>query len=178
MLLRSSATWTLKALLPPERMPLPLSAVLTSDPVYQAFYDDYTSLRAFLHSHSYTGNALGCRVALEVLNVFRDEPVLERNRALAAHLANAIAPLRDHPNVRHVRQTGMIAAFDLVDAQGRAFDWSERRGLRVVRHGLERGALLRPLGHTVYFMPPYCITPDEIDFMVGVAREGVELAIA
>ncbi len=157
---------------------LPLSAVLATEAIYQSFYDEYTKLRAFLHSHSYTGNALGCRVALEVLNVFRDEPVLERNRALAAHLANAIAPLRDHPNVRHVRQTGMIAAFDLVDAQGRAFDWSERRGLRVVRHGLERGALLRPLGHTVYFMPPYCITPDEIDFMVGVAREGVELAIA
>ena len=72
----------------------------------------------------------------------------------------------------------MIAAFDLVDAHGRAFDWTERRGLRIVRHGLERGVLLRPLGHTVYFMPPYCITPEEIDFMVDVAREGIELAIA
>ena len=157
---------------------LPLSAVLATEPIYQSFYDEYAKLRAFLHSHSYTGNALGCRVALEVLNVFRDEPVLERNRALAAHLASAIAPLRDHPNVRHVRQAGLIAAFDLVDAGGRAYDWTERRGLRVYRHGLERGALLRPLGHTVYFMPPYCITPDEIDFMVGVAREGIELAIA
>ena len=152
--------------------------MLATEAIYQSFYDEYTRLRAFLHSHSYTGNALGCRVALEVLNVFRDEPVLERNRALALHLADALAPLRHHPQVRHLRQTGMIAAFDLVDADGRAFDWTERRGLRVVRHGLERGVLLRPLGHTVYVMPPYCITPDEIDFMVGVARESIELAIA
>ncbi|HWT14379.1 MAG TPA: adenosylmethionine--8-amino-7-oxononanoate transaminase [Patescibacteria group bacterium] len=157
---------------------LPLSAVLATEAIYQSFYDEYTRLRAFLHSHSYTGNALGCRVALEVLNVFRDEPVLERIRALALHLADALAPLRHHPQVRHLRQTGMIAAFDLVDADGRAFDWTERRGLRVVHHGLDRGVLLRPLGHTVYFMPPYCILPDEIDFMVDVAREGIELAIA
>jgi adenosylmethionine-8-amino-7-oxononanoate aminotransferase len=157
---------------------LPLSAVLATEAVYQSFYDEYAKLRAFLHSHSYTGHALGCRVALEVLNIFRDEPVLDRNRVLAAHLANAIAPLRTHAHVRHVRQAGLIAAFDLVDAKGRAFDWRERRGLRVYRHGLERGALLRPLGHTVYFMPPYCITPDEIEFMVGVAREGVELAVS
>ncbi len=157
---------------------LPLSAVLATEAIYQSFYDEYARLRAFLHSHSYTGHALGCRVALEVLNVFRDEPVLERNHALAKHLASAIAPLGKHPNVRHVRQTGLIAAFDLVQADGRAFDWTERRGLRVYRHGLERGALLRPLGHTIYFMPPYCITPDEIDLMVGIAREGIELAIA
>lgn len=157
---------------------LPLSAVLATEAIYQSFYDEYTKLRAFLHSHSYTGNALGCRVALEVLNIFRDEPVLARNHALAAHLADAIAPLARHPQVRNLRQTGMIAAFDIVDAHGHAFDWRERRGLHVYRHGLERGVVLRPLGHTIYFMPPYCITPDEIDFMVGVAREGIELAIA
>lgn len=157
---------------------LPLSAVLATEAIYQSFYDEYTKLRAFLHSHSYTGHALGCRVALEVLNVFRDEPVLERNRSLAAHLSDAIAPIAAHPNVRHVRQTGMIAAFDLVDAHGCAFDWTERRGMRVYRHGLEHGVVLRPLGHTVYFMPPYCITPDEIVFMVDVAQRGVEIAIS
>ena len=156
---------------------LPLSAVLATEAIYQSFYDEYTKLRAFLHSHSYTGNALGCRVALEVLNIFRDEPVLARNHALAQHLATALAPLRHHAQVRHLRQTGMIAAFDLVDADGRAFAWSERRGLRVVRHGLERGVLLRPLGSTVYFMPPYCITPDEIRFMIEVAREGIDHAV-
>ncbi|HNR92716.1 MAG TPA: adenosylmethionine--8-amino-7-oxononanoate aminotransferase BioA, partial [Dokdonella sp.] len=78
-----------------------------------------------------------------------------------------------------VRQTGMIAALELVadKATRRPFARNDRRGLRVYRHGLERGAILRPLGDVVYFMPPYCITPDEIDFMVDVAIDGIELAV-
>ncbi|RYD14947.1 MAG: adenosylmethionine--8-amino-7-oxononanoate transaminase [Lysobacteraceae bacterium] len=158
---------------------LPLSAVLTTRRIYEAFYAEYSAGKAFLHSHSYTGNPLACRAALATLQVLRDEPVLERNRALAAHLAARLAPLADHPNVADVRQAGMIAAIELVqDRRTRApFPASERRGLRVYRHGLDRGAVLRPLGNVVYFMPPYCITPDEIDFMVEVAAEGIDLAI-
>src|SRR5687768_9434059 len=142
---------------------LPLSAVLTTARVFDAFYAEYAAGKAFLHSHSYTGNPLACRAALATLSVLRDEPVIERNRALAAHLAARIAPLADHPNVADVRQTGMIAAIELVrDRRTRTpFPAVERRGLRVYRHGLERGAVLRPLGNVVYFMPPYCITPDE-----------------
>lgn len=159
---------------------LPLSAVLTTALVYAAFYAEYAAGKAFLHSHSYTGNALACRAAVETLAIFRDEPVLERNRALAAHMALRLAPLRNHPNVAEVRQTGMIAAVELVrDAVSRApFAAGERRGLRVYRHGLERGVILRPLGHVVYFMPPYCVTEAEIDFMIDVALEGIELAVA
>jgi len=159
---------------------LPLSAVLTTTGVYDAFYADYSAGKAFLHSHSYTGNPLACRAALATLQVLRDEPVLERNRALAAHLAAKLAPLADHPHVADVRQTGMIAAVELVrDRRTREpFPAAERRGLRVYRHGLERGAVLRPLGNVVYFMPPYCIMPDEIDFMVEVAREGIDVAVA
>src|SRR5690606_24120127 len=102
------------------------------------------------------------------------------NRALSAHLAARLAPLADHPNVADVRQTGMIAAIELVrDRRTRTpFPALERRGLRVYRHGLGRGAVLRPLGNVVYFMPPYCITPDEIDFMVDVAVEGIALAVS
>ncbi|MEO7324474.1 MAG: adenosylmethionine--8-amino-7-oxononanoate transaminase [Dokdonella sp.] len=157
---------------------LPLSAVLTTDQVYSAFYAEYAAGKAFLHSHSYTGNPLACRAALATLSVLRDEPVLERNRQLAAHLAARLAPLVDHPHVADVRQTGMIAAIELVrDKATRApFPAAERRGLRVYRHGLERGAVLRPLGNVVYFMPPYCITPEEIDFMVDVAVEGIAAA--
>jgi adenosylmethionine-8-amino-7-oxononanoate aminotransferase len=158
---------------------LPLSAVLTTSRVYDAFYAEYSAGKAFLHSHSYTGNPLACRAALATLSVLRDEPVLERNRTLAAHLAAKLAPLTDHPQVADVRQTGMIAAIELVrDKRTRAaFPAAERRGLRVYRHGLERGALLRPLGNVVYFMPPYCITPEEIDFMVEVAAEGIAHAV-
>ena len=157
---------------------LPLAAVLTTRHVYDAFYAEYQSLRAFLHSHSYTGNPLACSAALATLSIFRDEPVLERNRTLAAALADAIAPLADHPHVAEVRQRGMIAAVELVrDKAARTpYDWRERRGLAVYRHGLSRGVLLRPLGNVVYFMPPYVVTPDEIALMAAVAREGIELA--
>jgi adenosylmethionine-8-amino-7-oxononanoate aminotransferase len=159
---------------------LPLSAVLATARVYDAFYAEYSAGKAFLHSHSYTGNPLACRAALATLSVLRDEPVLERNRALAAHLAARIAPLADHPNVADVRQTGMIAAIELVrDRRTRApFPAAERRGLRVYRHGLERGVVLRPLGNVIYFMPPYCITPEEIDLMVDVAIEGIDVAVS
>jgi adenosylmethionine-8-amino-7-oxononanoate aminotransferase len=159
---------------------LPLSAVLTTAQVYDAFYAEYAASKAFLHSHSYTGNPIACRAALATLSVLRDEPVLARNRALAAHLAARLAPLADHPHVGDVRQTGMIAAVELVrDKASRApFPAAERRGLRVYRHGLAHGAVLRPLGNVVYFMPPFCITPEEIDLMVDVATRGIDAAVA
>ncbi|WP_266160574.1 adenosylmethionine--8-amino-7-oxononanoate transaminase [Dyella silvatica] len=158
---------------------LPLSAVLTTTQVYEAFYAEYNAGKAFLHSHSYTGNPLACRAALATLQIFRDEPVLERNRALAAHLARRLAPLRDHPNVAEVRQTGMIAAVELVQNQDtrQPFPADERRGLRVYLHGLEHGALLRPLGNVVYFMPPYVVTEAEIDHLVDVAIAGIQHAV-
>ena len=157
---------------------LPLSAVLTTQRVYDAFYAEYASGKAFLHSHSYTGNPLACRAALATLDIFRDEPVLQRNRTLAALLAARLAPLADHPHVAEVRQTGLIAAVELVtDKAARApFPAGERRGLRVYLHALEHGVLLRPLGDVIYFMPPYVITPDEIDHMVRVAAAAIAAA--
>jgi adenosylmethionine-8-amino-7-oxononanoate aminotransferase len=159
---------------------LPLSAVLATEPIYQAFYAEYATRRAFLHSHSYTGNPLACRAALATLSLFRDEPVLERVASLGRHLARALDPLREDPHVAEVRQTGLIAAVELVRdrATREPYDWRERRGLAVYRHGLERGVLLRPLGNVVYFMPPYVIEPDEIEHMVAVAREGIARATA
>ena len=159
---------------------LPLSAVLTTTRIYQAFYAEYSAGKAFLHSHSYTGNPLACRVALETLNIFRDEPVLARNRELAAHLARRIAPLQDHPHVADVRQTGMIAAIELAadKASRRPFPPEQRRGLRVYLHGLAHGALLRPLGNVVYFMPPYVVTTQDIDQLVDTALEGIDQAVS
>lgn len=159
---------------------LPLSVVLTRDDVYQAFYDDYATLRAFLHSHSYTGNPLGCAAALATLQIFREQDVLEGNRRLARCMADAVADLDGHPNVGEVRQHGMILAIEMVrDKESRSpYPWQERRGLTVYRHGLENGVLLRPLGNVVYFMPPYVITEDEINRMAAVAREGIARATA
>jgi adenosylmethionine-8-amino-7-oxononanoate aminotransferase len=157
---------------------LPLAACLTTDEVYSAFYDDYPTLRAFLHSHSYTGNPLACAAALATLDIFEQDNVIENNKALTQRMASATAHLVDHPNVSEVRQTGMVLAIEMVKdkATKEAYPWQERRGLKVFQHALERGALLRPLGSVVYFLPPYVITPEQIDFLAEVASEGIDIA--
>ncbi len=157
---------------------LPLSAVLTGDEVYDAFYDDYGKLRAFLHSHSYSGNPLGCRAALATLDIFDEDDVLKRNRALAGVMSEACAPLADHPHVAEVRQRGMIVAIEMVrDKTTREpWPWQQRRGLEVYRHGLAHGVLLRPLGNVVYLMPPYVITPAQIREVAAVAAAGIDRA--
>ena len=157
---------------------LPMAAVLTTNEVYQAFYDDYATLRAFLHSHTYTGNPLACAAALATLDIFEQDNVIENNKALAARMASATAHLADHPHVAEVRQTGMALAIEMVqDKPSKTpYAWQERRGLAVYQHALTRGALLRPLGSVVYFLPPYVITPQQIDFLAEVASEGIDLA--
>ena len=157
---------------------LPLSVVMTGEGVYDAFYAEYAEQRAFLHSHSYTGNPLACAAARATLGIFADEPVIERNRETAAAMARAAAPLADHPHVADVRQTGMILAVEMVrDRRTRAaFDPLERRGLRAYRHALSRGVLLRPIGEVLYAMPPYVITPDEVRLVFDVMTEAVEAA--
>jgi adenosylmethionine-8-amino-7-oxononanoate aminotransferase len=157
---------------------LPLSAVLTTQAVYMAFYDHYATLKGFLHSHSYTGNPLACRAALATLDIFEEEPIIERNDALAAHMRQATASLADHPHVAEVRQCGMILAIEMIadKASRTPYPWQERRGLHVYRHGLEHGALLRPIGNVIYFMPPYVITADQIDNLARVATEGIDKA--
>lgn len=157
---------------------LPMSVCLTTDEVYQAFYDDYETLRAFLHSHSYTGNPLACAAALATLELFEQSDVIASNQALAAHMAKATAHFAEHPQVAEVRQTGMVLAIEMVQdkASRTPYPWQERRGIRVYEYGLRHEALLRPLGSVVYFMPPYIITPEQIDHLASVAWEGIEQA--
>ncbi len=145
---------------------LPLSAVLTRDPIYQAFYHDETA-KGFLHSHSYTGNALACRAALAVLDIFAEDKIIAANRA-KAELFNRIAdPLRLHPKVRHFRNTGMIWAFEVASrTQGCSRQFFEE--------GLKRQVLLRPIGNTVYFMPPYVVDADEFSHLVAATLEIIE----
>jgi adenosylmethionine---8-amino-7-oxononanoate aminotransferase len=157
---------------------LPLAVCLTTDRMYEAFYDDYETLRAFLHSHSYTGNPLACAAALATLELLERNDTINANRALAQHMAKATAHFADHPHVAEVRQTGMVLAIEMVrdKATREAYPWQERRGIRVYQHGLKNEALLRPLGSVVYFMPPYVITPEQIDHLASVAWEGIQLA--
>jgi adenosylmethionine-8-amino-7-oxononanoate aminotransferase len=157
---------------------LPLSVCLTTDDVYAAFYADYVALKAFLHSHSFSGNPLSCAAALATLDIFEQDRIIEQNKRLSAHMAHTCNRFKDHPHVGEVRQTGMILALEMVAARTpRAhFAWQQRRGLQVYRHGLTNGALLRPLGDVVYFMPPYVITPEEIDLLADIAWEGINKA--
>ncbi|MGF1546793.1 MAG: adenosylmethionine--8-amino-7-oxononanoate transaminase [Thiotrichales bacterium] len=157
---------------------LPLSVVLTTAEVYGRFYDDYTRLTAFLHSHSYTGNPLACAAALATLELFDEYDTLNHNRILAQHMAASIAGLTDHPHVGDVRQTGMVAAIELVRDKAAAtpYDWRERRGLRLYQAGLKQGAILRPLGNVVYLMPPYVITQDELSWLGTVVTVAIEQA--
>ncbi|MDX1695278.1 MAG: adenosylmethionine--8-amino-7-oxononanoate transaminase [Ketobacteraceae bacterium] len=158
---------------------LPLSVVLTHDKIYEAFYDDYETLKAFLHSHSFTGNPIGCATALATLNIFENDNVLENNKALIRTMADATAYLNDHPHVAEVRQTGMILAIEMVrdKATREPFPWQERRGMRVYEHALKNQALMRPLGNVVYMMPPYIITPGQIEHLARVAGEGIDIAV-
>ncbi len=157
---------------------LPLSVVLTTDGIFDAFYDEYENLTGFLHSHSYTGNPLGCAAALATLQIFAEDDVVNANQGLAAEMAQATAHLADHPHIAEVRQTGMILAIEMIRNKqgGEPYPWQERRGLRVYRYGLEHGALLRPLGNVTYFMPPYVITADQIRLIARIAEQGIDLA--
>ena len=152
--------------------------VLTRSAVYDCFYDDYYRLKAFLHSHSYTGNPLGCRAALATLELFSDGNTIERNKHLAAAMHRGAAPIGEHPHVGEVRQTGMILAIEMVRDKRNLtpYPWQERRGLEVYQYALGHGVLLRPLGNVVYFMPPYVITPDEIVLLARVALDGIDQA--
>ena len=158
---------------------LPLSVVLTSNLVYEAFYDEYQNLTAFLHSHSYTGNALACRAAVATMDLLTDSDAIRNNRITAALMDEATKGFAEHPNIAEIRQTGMILAIEMVkDSNTREpFPWQERRGLDVYKYGLQNGVLLRPLGNVVYFMPPYIITDAQVKTMAQVAWEGIQHAV-
>ena len=157
---------------------LPLSITMTTDDVFEAFYDDFETMKAFLHSHSYTGNPIGCAVARATLDIFRDDNVIESNREKARIMGESVEHLREHPHVGDIRQHGMILAMELVKdkATMEPFPWQERRGLRVYQHSITREALLRPLGNVTYFMPPYVINEDQIRHLATVATEGIDKA--
>ncbi len=158
---------------------LPLSAVLTTDQVYQAFYDDYQKMTGFLHSHSYTGNALACRAGLATLEIFQKQAVIEKNQQLAVIMAKVAERFNEHPHVSEVRQTGMILAIEMVKNKTtrEPYPWQERRGLKVYQYALSKGVLLRPLGNVIYFMPPYIITGEELLVIAEVAWDGIQRAV-
>lgn len=141
---------------------LPLSCVLTTDDVYAAFYADETA-KGFLHSHSYTGNPLACRAALAVLDIFEQDKVLENNQLKASQFSQLLDGVKQHRRAKHFRHLGMIWAFDVSNA-------APGFSARAYQAALETGVLLRPIGSTVYFMPPYVVGEDEMKKMADAAR--------
>lgn len=143
---------------------LPLSLVLSRDAIYDAFYDDDTA-RGFLHSHSYTGNPLACRAALATLDIFADDDVLANNALRAERLTQALSSLTDDPRVKHLRHRGMIWAFDaaLPDVQGAAGAFAKR----FYTEARARNVLVRPIGATVYLMPPYVLDDSTTDWLAA-----------
>ncbi|HSD36473.1 MAG TPA: adenosylmethionine--8-amino-7-oxononanoate transaminase [Rhodocyclaceae bacterium] len=148
---------------------LPLSLVLSRDAIYQAFYADEVS-RGFLHSHSYTGNPLACTAALATLELFEQDQVITGNRERAQWLADAAKPIAAHDKVRNLRQTGMIMAFD-VDTSTPGFSRA------FAQAALDRGLLLRPIGSTIYWMPPYIIGRDEVSLLADGTLSALQAAL-
>lgn len=139
---------------------LPLSVVVTTNEIYQLFYAPYETHKAFLHSHSYTGNALACACANAVLDIFEQENVLENNAILSQFIWEKLQVLREFNFVCNLRHCGLVFAFDLSGFEG------QRKGLEVFNKGLKCGLLLRPLGNTIYLMPPYVLTKEQASYIV------------
>jgi adenosylmethionine-8-amino-7-oxononanoate aminotransferase len=146
---------------------LPLAVTLCTPKIFEAHRSTDRS-KTFFHSSSYTANPIACAAAVANLDLWQTEPVLERIAALEQAQAERLTALRDNPAFANVRQIGTITALDLkVDDAG----YLAGVGPRLAQHFIERGVLLRPLGNTIYVMPPYCITPEELDLVYGAIAD-------
>jgi adenosylmethionine---8-amino-7-oxononanoate aminotransferase len=152
---------------------LPLAATLTTEAVYNGFLGDFAELRAFFYGHSYTGSALGCAAALASLQVFREERVLEHVASLIPVLEEGLGELGKLFSVRDVRQVGMIAGIEVGASNGTSFDWRERMGAKVCLAAREFGLLTRPIQDVVVFMPPLCVSSDEIRFGIEAIGKAI-----
>ena len=151
---------------------LPLSLVMTTDEIYQAFYHQ-DARKGFLHSHSYTGNPLACRAALATLDIFEKENTLEKNKILAKKLSNAFAWAKEDQRIFHFRQTGMILAFDIKPEH-----LCENFSKEFFVNALNQGVLVRPIGPTIYIMPPYIINDDEITHLSNGIQASLNVTLS
>jgi adenosylmethionine-8-amino-7-oxononanoate aminotransferase len=153
---------------------LPLSLCMTTNTIYRAFYGDKTQ-QGFLHSHSYTGNPLACSAALACLHIFETEKVLEKNIERSQDLTNAFAWAKADSRIEHWRQQGMILAFDLKKESIKNISSFPRE---MFTKGLGEGILIRPIGNTIYVMPPYILSSEETMQMGKAVERALEKALA
>ena len=158
---------------------LPLSVTMTTDKIYQAFYDDYEKLKTFFHGHSFTGNPLASSIAVENLKIFEEEKIIESLQPKIKKLKSELEKFRELECVGDIRHIGMIGAVEIVKNKEtkEPYSFEERIGSKIYKEALKRGAIIRPLGSVIYFMPPYIITEDEIEQLIGIAIESIKASM-
>ena len=153
---------------------MPMSICVTTQEIYDAFYDDYGKGKAFMHSHTYAGNPLACSAAIEVLNILKDEQIIPHAVENAKYFNKIInEKFADLPYVGEVRHIGLVNAIEIVkDKKTKTpYDGSLRLGYQIYKKALKKGVLLRPLGDVIYFNPPLIIQPDDMDFVTDIAKD-------
>ncbi|WP_352400747.1 adenosylmethionine--8-amino-7-oxononanoate transaminase [Anaerotignum sp.] len=156
---------------------MPMSLTVTTEKVYHAFYGDYHEGKAFMHSHTYSGNPLGCAAALRVLKVLKEEKILETAQKNALYLSKQMhTTLENHKHIGEIRSIGLIHALELVENKDtkKPFNPDLRVGYQIYKEGLKRGLILRPLGDVLYFNPPLNITPLELDKAIEITKEAID----
>ncbi len=158
---------------------LPLAVTMATDEIYQAFYDDYEKLKTFFHGHSFTGNPLAAAVALENLKILEEEKIIDSLQPKIEVLKKNLERFKDLDCVGDIRQVGMVGAVEIVKNKQtkEPYKFEERIGSKIYKEALKKGAILRPLGSVIYFMPPYVITEQEIEHLVNIAIESVKDAL-
>ncbi|HEY5525009.1 MAG TPA: adenosylmethionine--8-amino-7-oxononanoate transaminase [Clostridium sp.] len=156
---------------------MPMSVVMTTDEVYDCFYGDYNERKSFLHSHTYSGNAMGCAIALENLKIFEEDNIIENNRGKGELIRKlTLEKAESLKHVGEVRSIGMITAIEIVKDRStkEGYPWQMRVGYEIYKIALSKGLLLRPIGNVLYFIPPYIINEEEIKFMVNTCFQSIE----
>ena len=156
---------------------IPLAATITTDKIYNAFYDDFSTLKTFYHGHSFTGNPIACAVAVENLKIMEQENIIENLKPKITKLKQCLEKFRDLAHVGDIRQTGMIGALELVKNKEtkEPYQFEDRIGHNVFKEALKNGALLRPIGNVIYFMPPYIIKNEEIEKLTKIAYNAIKI---
>lgn len=155
---------------------IPLAATVTTDKIYNAFYDDFSKLKTFYHGHSFTGNPIACAIANETLKIMEEESIIEKLKEKSAFLENSLQKFKALKHVGDIRHIGMVGAIELVKDKTtkEPYHFTERIGHKVFLEAMKRGAILRPIGNVIYFLPPLVITEEEIEKLTKIAYESIK----
>ena len=155
---------------------IPLAATITTDKIYNAFYDDFSSLKTFYHGHSFTGNPVACAIAVENLKIMQEERIVENLTPKINKLKSCLEKFKALEHAGDIRHIGMIGAIELVKNKKtrEPYPFTDRTGHRVFKSALKKGAVLRPIGNVIYFMPPLIITEEEIEELTDIAFSAIK----